>query len=149
LLSRVPGSRLRAGVRVGLIAAAATAGVLVGLGLRHGAALTPFQLYGRAFLASWTGLIAPAWLSVAVGLVVHGLWMVVWGVCFTAVAAPLRVRSVTILALLLGLMAALAAWVFPAALGAAALASLSSLQTFLFVLFLALSLLAGTRLARG
>jgi hypothetical protein len=149
LFSRVPGSRFRAGLRVGLVVAAATAGVLVGLGLRHGTALTPFQLYGRALLASWTGAIAPAWVSVVVGLVAHGFWMLLWGVCFTAVAAPLRARPAALAAVLVGVIAILAAWLFPSALGAVALASLSSPQTFLFVLLLTLSLLAGTRFARA
>jgi hypothetical protein len=136
-------------MRVGLIAAAATAGVLVGLGLRHGAALTPFSLYGRAVLASVTGLLAPPGLATAIGFAGHTFWMLLWGVCFSVVAAPLRApllaAAAAFFAAILGL---LAATVLPSALGAGALASLSGAQMAFFLVCMAGALYLGMRLAR-
>lgn len=83
-----------------------------------------------------------------VGLVVHAGWMLVWGVCFTVVAARLRQRRVFLAAFLVSVIAGLLArWLWPLALGAAATASLSVSETFLYVALLGLSLATGTRLA--
>ncbi|MBK8058359.1 MAG: hypothetical protein IPK33_10945 [Gemmatimonadetes bacterium] len=42
-------NRIRHGISIGLIGAAATAGALIGLGLRHGAATLPFEMGGALF----------------------------------------------------------------------------------------------------
>ena len=52
-------SRITAGIRVGAVAAAATIGAVIGLGLRHGLALRPFTSAGRALFEK-LGLAAMA-----------------------------------------------------------------------------------------
>jgi hypothetical protein len=136
-------------MRVGLIAAAATAGVLVGLGLRHGAALTPFVLYGRAVLASVTGLLAPPALATVIGFIGHAFWMLLWGVCFSVVAAPLRAPQLALAAAMFAtILGLLSATLLPSALGAGAMASLSGIQTAFFLFLMAGALYLGMRLAR-
>jgi hypothetical protein len=144
----VPSSRVLRGIRVGFIAAAATAGVIVGLGVRHGEALTPFFLTGRSLLATLTGALAPPVLATVAGLLVHAFWMLLWSVCFTLVAASLRGMRLALAAALCAVVVrALGATVLPGALGAGALASLSAPQTWFLLTLFALSLFVGTRLA--
>ncbi len=79
----------------------------------------------------------------------HTFWLVLWGVCFTAVARSLRGGKLFIAAL--GLTAALwllARAMFPLALGAAELALMSSAHAALYLATIALALSLGTRLAR-
>lgn len=143
------GPRLRTGIRVGLLAAAATAGVLVGLGLRHGSALTPFLLYGRWLIASFSRAIALPWFAIVIGSIAHCLWMLVWGVCFTIVAGPLRARPLAIASVLYSVVFVFGAIrLFPEVLGAIPLASLTLSQSLLLALVLALALFFGTRIAR-
>lgn len=148
MFSRVNEPRLGIGVRVGLLAAAATSGVVVGLGLRQGAAFAPFVLLGRSLFARLAGVSPQPAVALIVGAAVHMGWMILWGVCFTVVAARLRSSRVLVGALLLSVIAGLLArWLWPSALGAAATASLSATETFLYLALMALSLFAGTRLA--
>lgn len=148
MFSRVLGPRLRTGIRVGLLAAAATAGVLVGLGLGHDSALTPFLLYGRSLVASVAGGIAVRWFGILVGALAHGFWMLVWGACFTVVAAPLRARLRAVTSALFSVVLVFGATrVFPEALGAVPLASLTVPQSLVLALVLAVVLSLGTRLA--
>ncbi|MBI4737456.1 MAG: hypothetical protein HY766_15585, partial [candidate division NC10 bacterium] len=78
--------RIRNGVSIGLIGAAATAGGLVGLGLRHGGATRPFEMGGRALLGAWRLATPVEGVAISVGVVAHLLWMTLWGVCFSVVA---------------------------------------------------------------
>lgn len=143
------GPRLRTGIRVGLLAAAATAGVLVGLGLRQGVALAPFLLYGRSLVASFAGAIAPSWSATIIGGLAHCFWMVVWGVCFTAVAGPLRARPLVIASTLFASVLVFGAIrFFPGVLGAIPFASLAVPRLLVLTLVLVLVLFFGTRLAR-
>lgn len=123
-------------------------GVLMGLGLRHGAALEPFQQLGRVTTASVTGLVPSAAIAVAVGLLGHLFWMLVLGVGFALVARTPQVGRLAVLALL---FSAIAGWltmrVLPSLLGAAGVASLSTGQFLLFLALLALALTLGTRIA--
>ncbi len=135
---------------MGLIAAAATAGVLVGLGARHGDALTPFFLSGRSLLAALTGALAPPVLATLTGLLVHAFWMLVWGVCFSLVAASLRGLRLAVAAAVCAIaVRVLGATVLPGALGAGALASLNAPQMWFLLTLFALSLFVGMRLADG
>jgi hypothetical protein len=137
-------------VRTGLIASAATAGVIVGLGLRHASALTPFLLTGRATLTRMTGLIPSPALATLLGLLVHTFWMVLWGVCFSMVATMMRGTRLAVAALVFAvLVGVLASTVAPGALGAGVMGAQTLPQTFLYVTILAMSLLAGMRLARA
>ncbi|HSA56860.1 MAG TPA: hypothetical protein VLE53_14210 [Gemmatimonadaceae bacterium] len=143
------GPRLRTGIRVGLLAAAATAGVLIGLGLRHDAALTPFLLYGRSLVASFSSAIPPSGVALVVGALAHGFWMLVWGACFTLVAGPLRGRPLAVASGLYGVLCVFGVMrFFPVMLGALPLASLTVPQSLLLVVVLALVLFLGTRIAR-
>src|SRR4029079_15137796 len=82
--------RIVTGIRVGTVAAAATIGAVIGLGLRHGLALRPFMSAGRGLMYAlgFDGPSDPA--TTLVGRAVVALAVVVLGVCFTLVAAPLR-----------------------------------------------------------
>ena len=135
--------------------------MLVGLGLRHRSALSPFVLYGRSLVASFAEalappslalappVLAPAGLALALGVLAHGFWLLVWGICFTFVAAPLRARPLAISSALGGALFALGATRFlPSTVGAVTRTSLSVSQSLLLAFVLALALFLGTRLAR-
>jgi hypothetical protein len=145
----VPVSRLAVGIRVGLLTAATTAGVIVGLGLRQRAALEPFLMTGRAALSGTAGLGVPGAFATMFGVIVHVVWMLVWGVCFSIIATPLRGAQRLAVAIAVAALAGLlSATIAPGAMGAGALAVQTRPQTiFLLVLFTA-SLLFGIRLAR-
>jgi hypothetical protein len=148
-LIRVLSTRITVGLWAGLVSAAATAGVLVGLGLRHDAATTAFFLAGRSLVASSAGMIAPTPVAVVLGIVIHVAWMVLWGVCFTIVAARLRGAALFLAAALFAaLIGTLSATFLPGALGAGAVAALTRAQTLFFLSLLGLSLAAGTLIAR-
>ena len=150
LLTRVRPSRLSTGIRIGLIAAATTAGALVGLGLRHGVATQPFLLTGRAFADSTLGTGAPPLVATAIGLFVHAFWMVLWGVCFAVLApAPVGLRGVAVAAVLAALVGVLASSFLPGALGAGALAALTVPQTVFLLILFGLSLLFGASVSRA
>jgi hypothetical protein len=142
--------RLTSGIRVGTLAGATSAGVLVGLGMRHGAALAPFDLLGRAFTARFAGLLVAPPLATALGVVLHFLWMTLWGLCFALFAARLRGGALLSAAVVFaGFVGAMGATVAPGALGGGAMASLTIPQTVFFLALLALALAAGMRFARG
>ena len=149
LLSRVMRTRVRVGVRVGIVAAAVTIGAVIGLGMRHGLALRPFVAAGRAALDG-LGVAAPSsGVAAALGILVHVLTVVVLGVCFTFVAAPLRGVRLLIVALLFGSVAwLLSAYVLPSILATGAGVVLGTAQRVFVFLLLALGLAVGMRLAR-
>jgi hypothetical protein len=146
----VPDSRLAVGIRVGLLTAATTAGAIVGLGVRHRATLDPFLLTGRATLSGSAGMIAPTAIATVFGVVVHAVWMILWGLCFSALATPLRFGPRLLLAVLIAAVAGLlSATIAPSAIGAGALAVQTRAQTYLLLALLAASLLFGIRIARS
>lgn len=126
-----------------------TAGALVGLGVRHGAASYPFEQGGRALLASWRLGIPSSGVALLLGVAAHLLWVGVWGVCFSAVAATLRggalVAGAVVCAAFLGV---LSATVVPGALGAVAFAALTAPQTAFMLVLLAGAFIAGVALVR-
>jgi hypothetical protein len=133
----------------GLLAAAASAGVIVGDGWRSGTAWTPFAHLSGALLGSRTGAVLPTSVHAVIGLVVHTLLFVLWGICFTAVARSLRGGRLFIAALMLpAALWILARVMFPRALGAAELSVMSSAHAALYLATVAMALLLGTRLAR-
>ena len=82
--------RAGAGIRVGAVAAATTVGAVIGLGLRHGLALRPFTSAG---VALFDRLGVPTMSSSAAtiaGIALVTAAIILLGVCFTIVAAPLR-----------------------------------------------------------
>ena len=91
LLSAVLRERVRHGIAAGLIAAAATAGVLIGFGLARRQPLRPLNAVAhmlagsRAFYVSgFDAVVTPLALLLHVGSVV------LWGVVFAAAGARLR-----------------------------------------------------------
>ncbi len=141
--------RIRTGLPIGLIGGAATAGALMGLGLRHRAATLPFELGGRSLLASWRIASPPDTVALVAGIVAHLVWMLLWGLCFSVAASRLRGTTLAAGALLFVLfLGALAATVVPGALGAVAFAALTSAQSAFFLLLLAGAFIAGVVLTR-
>jgi hypothetical protein len=143
-------SRTAAGIRVGIVAAAATIGALIGLGLRHGLALRPFVSTGLAVLGvigvSGVGGVVP----VIVGLVLVAAAIIVLGVCFTIVAAPLRGLPLLLVACVFGAIGwAVSRYVVPSILASSVGAQLGTAQQVFVCALLALGLVAGMRLARS
>jgi hypothetical protein len=135
-------------VRTGVLAAAVTAGALVGLGMRHEAALQPFLQAGRSLLTTSSGLVPLAWLALAGGLAIHLAWMTAWGLAFTLLApnwprSRLALFAVGFVAVL-GVTASLR---MPRALGVVGMASLTAPQLAFVLALMAAALFAGVRLA--
>ena len=144
-----PPPRLPEGVRVGVVAAAATIGAVVGLGLRHGLALRPFASVGRALLERLGISVSDGSATTAVGVAFVSVAIIVLGVCFTIVAAPLRGLRLVMTALLFATIAwVIAAYVVPSILVLSDTTVLGTAQRVFICVLLALSLVAGMRLAR-
>lgn len=141
--------RLMRGLQVGFIAGAMSAGALVGLGYRHAAASAPFEILGRAFTARFAGVLLSSGGATGIGVVLHFLWMLFWGICFALFASRLRGVALVVAGLLFaGFLGALSATIAPGALGAGTMAALSTPQTVFYLALLAASLSLGMRFAR-
>jgi hypothetical protein len=82
---------MRAGLQVGTIAAAATAGVLAGFGLGAEGAASPFRHLGRLALGVTQNAGAAAQTAAAAaGLALHLVLAGLWGLLFVLVAGGLR-----------------------------------------------------------
>lgn len=133
----------------GLLAAAASAGVIVGAGWRSGTAWAPFAHLSGALLGSRIAATLPTSVHAVIGLILHTILFVLWGICFTAVARSLRGGKLFIAAMVLTIALWFVARVmFPRALGAAELSVMSSAHAALYLATVAIALLLGTRLAR-
>lgn len=142
--------RLSNGLRVGVLAGATTAGTLIGLGYRHSAATAPFEILGRAFIARFTGVLLADSAATWIGLALHFLWMLLWGLCFALFASRLRGIALVVAGVLFAaFVGTVAATVAPGALGAGTMAAFSTPQMIFFLALLALSLALGMRFARG
>lgn len=138
--------RARAPVtRVGLLAGAATAGVLIGLGLRHGTALQPFAASGRTMVSAFAWRVPEAPLAFA-GAVLH--FAIVTFFAWLAVALTKRTGDRALLAsALAGVVAwTLARWVFPLSIRALT-ADLSDAQQLFYYTVFAVTLWGGIRFA--
>ena len=83
--------RISEGVRSGLIAAAATAGVLIGLGSAHGAALRPLNSVAHMLIGSRAYYMEGADpLVTPLAVVAHVLSVVIWGILLAAVTPRLN-----------------------------------------------------------
>jgi hypothetical protein len=148
-LSRVTESQVGAGVRVGTVAAAATIGAVMGLGLRHGLALRPFMSAGRALLARLGAEAPTGAVAALVGVALVAFAIVVLGVCFTFVAAPLRgVRLLAVAIVFAAIGWAVSLYVVPAILVLSAGTVLGTAQRIFVCALLAVGLVVGMRLAR-
>jgi hypothetical protein len=132
-----------------MVAAAATIGAVIGLGLRHGLAFRPFMAAGAALFDRLGIPVIRSSIATVAGVALVSAAIIVLGVCFTFVAGSLR-----------GLRLALAALMFAAVSWGASLYVVRSIlvlsdgtvlgaaqRVFIFAL-LALALVAGMRLAR-
>jgi len=142
-------SRLRTGLRVGTVAAAATIGAVIGLGLRHGLALRPFMSAGGALLKK-LGIDATASVTTFVGISAVACAIIVLGVCFTVVAAPLRGLRLLGAAIVFGALAwGASGLVIPSILAWSTGAVLGSAQRLFICSMLTIALVVGMRLARS
>ena len=138
--------RIRNGIRVGGLAGAATAGALVGLGVRHDLAISPFVTAGRSFFWKVGAHLPSPLLALSTGVLVHFMWMILWGICFSALATHLRGFALLIAGtLFVVFIAALASTIVPGALGAAEMTSLNAAQTLFVLTLLGGSLVVGMR----
>ena len=141
-------SRIGTGIRVGTVAAAATIGAVIGLGLRHGLALRPFTYAGRALLEK-LGVAGTPTLTAFAGLTMAACAIIVLGVCFTVVAAPLRGLPLLGVAIVFGAIAwGVSGFVVPSILALSSGAVLGSAQRVFIFSMLSLALAIGMRLAR-
>lgn len=141
--------RLTTGIRVGLVAAAATIGAVIGLGLRHGLSLRPFTSAGIALFDRLGIPVMRSYAPTVAGFALVGAAIIVLGVCFTIVAAPLRGLRL----LLVALMFAAIGWgaslyVVHSILVLSDNTVLGTAQRVFIFSLLALALVAGMRLAR-
>jgi len=130
------------------VAAAATIGAVIGLGLRHGLALRPFISAGRALLER-IGVSGTPSASAVVGLSMAACAIIVLGVCFTVVAATLRGLRLLGVAIVFGATAwSVSAFVVPSILAWSSGAVLGGAQRVFIFGMLTIALVAGMRLAR-
>jgi uncharacterized membrane protein YagU involved in acid resistance len=147
-------SRFAAGIRVGVVAAAATVGAVIGLGIRHGLALRPFIAPGRGVIEALgleaLGLdVASTRATAVVGVAFVALAIIVLGLCFTLVAATLRGVALLVAAIAFGALAwAASVYVVPSVLALTTDTVLGTAQRVFVCGMLALALVAGMRLAR-
>jgi hypothetical protein len=132
-----------------MLAAAATIGAVIGLGLRHGLALRPFSSTGRAVLTKF-GISPTPGASVIAGLAIVACAIIVLGVCFTVVAAALRGLRLFVAALVFGALAwAVSGFVAPSILALSSGTELGDAQRVFIFALLAIALVVGMRLARS
>jgi hypothetical protein len=95
---------MRAALQVGLIAAAATAGVLAGFGLGQDGALSPFAVLGRLTLGVPQNASAAAQSAATLaGIALHTVLAGLWGVLFVLVAGGARGARLALAAVLYAL----------------------------------------------
>jgi hypothetical protein len=97
--------RVREGIRAGAVAAAATAGTLVGFGRAHGAWLRPLNSVAHMLIGSRAYYMEGLhWLVTPIGILVHVASVMLWGIALS-LATP-RLRGPTLYAAALALAAA-------------------------------------------
>jgi hypothetical protein len=132
-----------------MVAAAATIGAVIGLGLRHGLALRPFMSTGHSLMDAFGFDVASDPATTMVGLAAVAIAVVVLGICFTLVAAPLRGVGLLLTATAFAALGwAVCAYVVPSVLTLRSGAVLGTAQRVFVCGMLALALVAGMRLAR-
>lgn len=99
--------RLLLGVWIGLVAAAATAGALIGFGWARGAPLQPLNTVAHVLLGSralYARGVHP--LATPAGMLVHAVSLVAWGVLFSLASARTRGAGAWVMALVFATMVA-------------------------------------------
>lgn len=136
-------------VRTGVLAGAATAGAVIGVGLHRGDALGPFMNAGRSLLTFPSGLTPLPWLALVSGLMQHAVVMLFVGGIFALVAGRSRGVVLTAAATLYTSGFALLAESFGVrVLGAFGSLAASRVQWLSFLAILAVALIAGVRWSR-
>jgi hypothetical protein len=144
LFSRVLEERVSAGVRSGLIATAATSGVLVAYGIRSGSISASFLFLGR-YLGGFQDALYPQGTIVLAGFLLHAAWIVAWCVAYAFVASALR-PSLRLPAACV--ISALAFWFSTGLIGSALEFSGIGAARWVFLhIVLAIAMLVGTRFA--
>jgi hypothetical protein len=142
-------SRIRAGVRAGLIAAAATGGAIIGFGVRHNDWSGPFAMLGTHVLQGFGVAGAPRFIPTVAGFAAHVSWMVLWGIVFATMSHRKTPAIAVLFALLVGVVATmLARSMVPAAMGATRFAMMPGVQAALCLALMTAGLLAGRALSR-
>jgi hypothetical protein len=100
--------RLLLGVRIGLVAAAATAGALVGFGWARDAPLQPLNSVAHALVGSRAFYVVDMHPVVTpAGMVVHVVSLVAWGMLFSLALGRARGALVWVIALVFAAVVAL------------------------------------------
>jgi hypothetical protein len=143
--------RVRRGVQAGIVAWAATLGVLVGFGRSRGAALQPLNSIAHPFFGT-RALVMQGfdWAVTPLALLLHLVAIVVLGVIFAIVAA--RLRGLRLFGAALAY--AFVIWlvnrlIFPTMLSAGLAQLLSSWEMAVYYLVMAVALALGVRLGVG
>lgn len=132
-----------------MVAAAATIGAVIGLGLRHGLALRPFMATGRGLIDALGLAVTSGPATAMVGLAFVAVAVIVLGLCFTLVAASLRGIGLLAAAIACGALGwAVSVYIVPSILVLTSGTVLGTAQRIFVCSMLALALVAGMRLAR-
>jgi hypothetical protein len=86
----VIGARIREGIVAGLVAAAATAGALVGFGRAHGSAWAPLAAIAHMIAGPRATSAAPTPGLILAGVMIHAISLLVWGILFALLVGRLR-----------------------------------------------------------
>ena len=132
------------GVRAGLVAAAATAGAIIGFGIRHNDWLGPFASLGAEITSRFGVTDPPRILASTAGVTAHLSWMVLWGLAFAALAHRKTTSLSALFAVVVPIGAALAArYLVPAAMGAVTFATMPAAQAALCVALMSAGFVTG------
>jgi hypothetical protein len=143
------GERVRGGLAAGVLAAAATGGVVAGFGVREGSAGEPFAALGRLLLGVAASEPAGRQLvALIAGILLHSATALAWGLLFAALFARLRGLGLVAAAALFAAVAYAVSTRLPELLRLGHGARAFPPQLVLLYTVLALSLVAGIRLAR-
>lgn len=132
------------------MASAATAGAIIGFGIRHNDWLGPFASFGEQIIAGFGVTDPPRLLVVATGLAAHLSWMVIWGIAFAALAHQKTPPMAALFAVAVAIGAALIArFMAPAAMGAVRFTTLPAIQAALSVALMSAGFVTGRALSRA
>lgn len=126
------------------MAAVVTVGAFVGLGIREKRAFGYFSDFGRALIPTPDGLTPLPWLALTCGLLVHVLWIFLWGALFAALMfGQSRLRAAVGALLVSACLVFLVLSRWPATLGVIGRVTLTSPQQWFVILLIFSALFAG------
>jgi hypothetical protein len=143
------GDRRRAALLAGVLVVAATAGAVVGIGLRRGSAAEPFLALGQALLSTRGGLVPLPWLAFVGGFAVHAAIMLALGGAFALATSRWAGAKLATAAVACVLMISVIAWrAGPLTLGVYGGVAASQAEWVFLMVLLAVALYAGARTSR-